>query len=527
MTTDEAAWALERLETGIPGFDQVCGGGLPKNRTTMVAGTAGSGKTVMAMQFLVAGVREFDESGVFVTFEEAPDDLVENVRSFGWKMQDLIDRKKVAVVDATPEPGEVNVEIGSFDLSALMARLERAVKEVGAKRVILDAVGALFPQFTDANIVRRELHRIAVGLRRLEVTTLLTMERVNEDATIGRFGVEEFVADNVIILRNRLEQERRRRTIEILKLRGAVHQKGEYTFTVDSTSGVTILPLSDVELKQGSSAKRVSSGVPTIDKMCGGGMYRDSIILVSGATGTGKTLTVTQYIKAAIEAGERALLFGSEESRDQLARNASSWGVDYEKAERDGLLRITCRYPETMGLEDHLLLMRREIDEFRPSRIAIDSLSAFELSGSRRAFREFVLGLTSYIKKLEITGMITNTTPMLMGGATITETHISTITDTIILLRYVELYGEMRRGLTILKMRGTQHEKNIREYVIDSKGMHVQAPFRGIHGILTGTPTYMFARERENLSDMFSLDPSKSRNKAEGGSEDGSSDREG
>lgn len=495
---------IDKLPTGIPGFDQISNGGLPKNRTTLVAGTAGSGKTVLALQFLLAGVRDFDQSGVFVTFEENPDDLMQNVRSFGWDLEGLVKQKKIAVVDASPDPGEEIIQTGAFDLSALLARIENAVRKVDAKRVILDAVGALFPQFTDANVVRRELQRIASALRRLDVTTLITLERLDEEGSIGRFGVEEFVADNVLILRNRLEQEKRRRTIEILKFRGAVHQKGEYPFTIDAYDGVTIIPLSAIELKQRSSDLRVSSGVPELDRMCGGGMYRDSIILVSGATGTGKTLTVAHYVKAAIEAGERTLLFGSEESREQLTRNAGSWGVDFEKAEADGLLRIVCRYPEIMGLEDHLLAMRRDIDEFKPSRLAVDSMSAFERAGSMKSFREFVIGLTSHIKHLEVTGLFTNTTPMLMGGETITETHISTITDTIILLRYVELHGEIRRGLMILKMRGTQHEKDIREYLIDNEGMHIKAPFRGVHGILTGTPTYLFSRERQNLFDMFS-----------------------
>ena len=507
--SNAVAWELERLRTGIPGFDQVCNGGLPKNRTAIISGTAGSGKTILALQFLVSGVTEFDEGGVFVTFEESPGDLVNNVRSLGWDIATMMEKKKIAVVDATPDPGEINIQSGSFDLSALMARIENAVRVVNAKRVILDAIGALFPQFTDGSVVRRELHRIAAGLRELGVTTLLTLERVDEEGGVGRFGVEEFVADNVIILRNRLEQEKRRRTIEILKFRGAMHQKGEFTFTVDAAAGISIMPISAIELKQNSSDKRVSSGIPELDRMCSGGMYRDSIILISGATGTGKTLTVTHYLKAAIEAGQRALLFGSEESREQLSRNARSWGLDFEGAERAGLLRIVCRYPEIMGLEDHLLQMRRDIDDFKPARIAVDSMSAFELAGTKRSFREFVIGLTGYIKHLEITGLITNTTPMLMGGESITEAHISTITDMIILLRYVELHGEMRRGLAILKMRGTQHEKNIREYVIDGSGMHIREPFRGIHGILTGTPTYMFAREREHLSEMFSLERGK------------------
>lgn len=503
MNTSDRPHELAKLPTGIVGFDQIANGGIPVGRSTLLSGTAGSGKTVMALQFLLSGVRDYDENGVFVTFEEAPADLMENVRSFGWDLEGLLESKRIAVVDVTPDPGEDVIAAGPYDLSALLARIEHAIRSVQAKRVILDAIGALFPQLTDPNIIRRELHRIAAGLRLLGVTTLVTMERTEEEGGVGRWGVEEFVADNVIVLRNRLENEKRRRTVEILKFRGATHHKGEYPFTIDSEDGVTIIPLSAIELKQRSSQIRVSSGVSELDEMCAGGMYRDSIILVSGATGTGKTLMVSQYVKAAIEAGERALLFGAEESREQLTRNAASWGVDFEKAERDGLLRIICRYPEVMGLEDHLLQIKRDIRDFQPQRVAIDSMSAFERVSSTKSFREFVIALTSTIKHLEITGLFTNTTSMLPGGESITETHISTITDTIILLRYVELHGEMRRGLTVLKMRGTFHDKGIREYVIDNKGLHLLTPFRGVHGILTGTPTYTFLEERARLDGMF------------------------
>ncbi|MCF3933023.1 circadian clock protein KaiC [Acuticoccus sp. M5D2P5] len=503
MMVDTQPPELPRLATGIPGFDEIANGGLPRGRSSLIAGTAGSGKTVLAMQFLLAGMRWYEQNGVFVTFEETPDDLMLNVASFGWDLEQLVKDNRLAVVDATADPGEELWQTGAFDLSALMARIEAAVRSVGARRVILDAVGALFPQFTDANVVRRELHRILAGLRRLDVTTIVNMERTDEEGGVGRFGVEEFVADNVLVVRNRLENEKRRRTIEILKFRGATHQKGEYPFTIDAAEGVTVIPLSATELHQKSSAVRVSSGVAELDRMCGGGMYRDSIILVSGATGTGKTLMVTEYVKAAINAGERVILFGAEESREQLTRNAIAWGVDFEQAEKDGLLRIICRYPEVMGLEDHLIQMKRDIQAFKPHRVAIDSMSAYERVSTPKSFREFVIGLTSYIKLLETTGLFTNTTSMLVGGESITETHISTITDTIILLRYVELAGEMRRGLAVLKMRGTWHEKEIREYMIDGNGMHIKSAFRGVSGILSGMPTYSFSSEAERLERLF------------------------
>lgn len=494
---------LNKLATGIAGFDLIAHGGLPAGRSTIVAGTAGSGKTVLAIQFLVAGIRDYNQHGVIVSFEEAPRDLMQNVRSFGWNLEEQIAAGKLGIVDATPELEKEVVEVGSYDLSALLARIESAIRKVNAQRVILDTIGALFPQFADAHLVRRELHRIHAGLRQMGVTTLITIERSDDEGSVGRLGVEEFVADNVILLRNRLEHEKRRRTIEILKFRGGTHQKGEYPFTIAPEDGISIIPLSAIELKQKSSGVRFSSGVAELDKMCGGGMYRDSIILVSGATGTGKTLMVAQYVKAAIECGERALVFGTEESREQLTRNAASWGVDFERAEKDGLLRMVCRYPEVMALEDHLLQMKRDIHEFRPHRVAVDSLSAFERVDSNKSFREFVIALTSAIKHLEIPGLFTHTTSILTGGESITETHLSTITDQIILLRYVELHGEIRRGLTVLKMRGNWHQKDIREYTIDNTGMHVGATFRGVQGILTGAPHYGYVEERDRLTDMF------------------------
>lgn len=496
---------LEKLATGIHGLDEISNGGVPRGRSTLISGTAGSGKTIFALQFLYAGVTQYDQNGVFVSFEEDPIDMMANVSSFGWDMEGLVEAGRVAYVDATPDPTYDVIEAGKHDLAALMVRIEAAIRRVGAQRVVLDAVGALFPQFTDSTLVRRELQRILAGLRAFGVTTVLNLERTEDEGPIGRFGVEEFVADNVLLVRNRLEMEKRRRTIEILKFRGATHQKGEYPFTIDDQDGVTVLPLSATSLQQSSSDMRLSSGVAELDRMCGGGIYRDSIILVSGATGTGKTLMVTEYVKAAIDSGQRVLLIGAEESRDQLGRNAKAWGTDFDKAEQDGLLKVICRYPEVMGLEDHPLQIKRDVDEFQPTRIAVDSLSAFERVSSVKSFREFVIGITGFIKEKQMTGLFTNTTSMLLGGESVTETHISTITDSIILLRYVELFGEMRRGITVLKMRGTWHAKEIREYVIDNNGMSIKGPFKGVLGILSGVPSYSFATEAERMETMFSV----------------------
>jgi circadian clock protein KaiC len=266
---------------------------------------------------------------------------------------------------------------------------------------------------------------------------------------------------------------------------------------------VVAIPLSGMQLRQKSSNVRVSSGNPELDKMCGGGFYRDSVILVSGATGTGKTLTVTQFMQGGASVGERCLLLAFEESRDQLFRNANGWSVDFEKMERDGLLRVVCEYPELVGLEDWLLAIQEIIKEFKPKRVALDSLSALERVGTIRAFREFVISLTSFIKHQEITGLFTATTPTLMGGTSITEGHISTLTDSIILLRYVEMFGEMKRGLTVLKMRGSVHDKRIREVTIDETGMHLSRPFRNVTGILAGAPEYVSPADLERAWTHF------------------------
>ncbi len=500
MNADQLS--IARLPTGIPGFDHIANGGLPRGRTTLVAGTAGSAKTVFAAQFLAAGIAA-GEAGVFVTFEEAPEDLRRNMLGFGWDIAAWEEQNRWVFVDASPQPDDELTVIGTYDLSALLARIEHAVRRSGATRLSMDSLGAIFTRLNDTRLVRNEMLRIAVRVKAMGVTAVITAERAQEHGEIARYGVEEFVADDVVILRNLLEEEKRRRTVEILKFRGTSHQKGSFPFTVIPGQGIVVIPLSAIELKQRSSSLRITSGNSELDRMCGGGFFRDSIILVSGATGTGKTLMATAFMAAGAVRGERSLLFAFEESRDQLFRNATGWGVDFEQMERDGLLRVVCNYPEVTGLEDQLIAMQSELASFRPQRVAIDSLSALERASTIKSFREFVIGITSFIKHQEIAGLYTSTTPTLLGGSSITEAHISTITDSIILLRYVELFGEMRRGLTVLKMRGSIHDKDIREFTIDGAGMHVGRPFRNMSGILSGQFTHFAPSEIDRLSAMF------------------------
>lgn len=491
-----------KLATGIAGFDAIAAGGVPCGRSTLLTGTAGSGKTVFALQFLHGGARAFAQNGVLVTFEERPRNLLDNVAAFGWDFDALIAAEKIAVVDATLDPGETVVAAGPWTMEALLARIERAVTAVGAQRVVLDAVGALVPELADPPTIRRELNRILAALARLSVTTLITMERTQEDGAVGRFGVEEFVADNVLVLRNRLERERRRRTVEILKFRGTPHRTGEFAFTIGA-EGIAVLTPPDAAPAAPLADHRLSIGVGALDRMCGGGLHRGTAALVSGATGTGKTLLAIQFVRAALAEGESALLILTEESREALLRSAAAWGVDLAAAEADGALRIRARTPETMGLEDHLIHLVHDLDDARPHRVCVDSLSAFERDATPGAFRGFLVALAGHLKAAGCTTLLTNTTAMHPGVSSATESHAATLADAIVLLRYVELLGEMRRGLTVLKMRGTGHEGSIREYTIDGGGLHIGAPFRGVHGVVSGLPTYSTSSEAERLDGMF------------------------
>ncbi|MDX2215111.1 MAG: circadian clock protein KaiC [Oculatellaceae cyanobacterium bins.114] len=495
---ESSSAGVYKIRTMIEGFDDISNGGLPVGRTTLVSGTSGTGKTLFAVQFLYNGILQFDEPGVFVTFEESPADIIKNSHSFGWDLQKLIEEGKLFILDASPDPEGQEV-VGNFDLSALIERIQYAIRKYKARRVSIDSVTAVFQQYDAASVVRREIFRLVARLKQVGATTVMTTERIEEYGPVARFGVEEFVSDNVVIVRNVLEGERRRRTIEILKLRGTTHMKGEYPFTI-TNQGINIFPLGAMRLTQRSSNTRVSSGVKTLDEMCGGGFFKDSIILATGATGTGKTLLVSMFLQDACKVGERAILFAYEESRAQLSRNAYSWGIDFEDLEQKGLLKIICAYPESAGLEDHLQIIKSEIAEFKPSRIAIDSLSALARGVSNNAFRQFVIGVTGYAKQEEITGFFTNTTDQFMGSHSITDSHISTITDTILMLQYVEIRGEMSRALNVFKMRGSWHDKGIREYTISDRGPEIRDSFRNFERVITGSPSRIAVDEKSELS---------------------------
>lgn len=493
---------LDKLETGIKGFDGLTLGGLPRGRTTLVAGTPGSGKTIFAVQFLAEGARR-GEPGVYVTFEERPDDIARNVSTLGWDISSWQEQGLWRVVDASFRGEDAGIVVGSFDLDALIGRIEHAIDQVGAVRVAIDSLGAVFSRLGQRHEdLRLQLGQVAERLRRLGVTTVITAERRDDSAgVIDRHQMEEFVADNVVILRHTLDDERRRRTVEVLKFRGSHHQEGQYPFVIVPDQGIRVVPLHTLDLTQPTSDARVTSGIAELDRMCGGGFFRDSVILLSGATGTGKTLVASHFV--ASEEEGRALYLSFEESREQLFRNAASWGFDFAAREAEGRLRVMSLYPEAMSLQNHALRIDEALEEFQPDRLVVDSLSALERGGSRRTFREFVIGLTSLVKHREVTSLFTNSTPTLGGGTSVTEAHISTLTDSIILLRYVEMYGAMRRAITVLKMRGSTHDRSIREFTVDDKGVHVGRVFTNLSGVLEGRPTATESAMVEQMESRF------------------------
>ncbi len=489
-TTSVAAVPYRKVATGIEGLDSIGQGGLIQGRTTLVSGTSGSGKTVLAVQFLYEGMTNFDEPGILVTCEEPRENLERCFSSFGWDLRGLEAAGKLAIIDLTEDPmNPVFIADDHYDFGPVSAMVEHHAKQIGAKRVAFDAIGSLFSMYPTPGHVRRELIKVIARLDRLDMTTMMTIERTKEYGPVARFDVEEFAADGVILLRNAITNQKRHRTLEILKYRGATHHAGEFPFTITGTTGFEVLPLASAKLNMRSSNKRISTGNASLDAMCGGGMFTDSITLLSGATGTGKTLVSTTFADEGAKRGARVLYFGFEESRDQLVRNAAGWGLDFQGWEESGLLRMTCEYPEAKGLEDHLVSMRTAMEEFKPQRVVVDSLSALERVDTPKSFREFIIALTAYAKAHEIPTLFTAVTASLMGGTSVTEAHISTLTDMIILMRYAEVFGEMRRAVNVLKMRGSPHDNRIFNYTIDDSGFEIGEPFRNVSGILSGNIT--------------------------------------
>jgi len=501
-TPEPAMHELPRIPTGIAGLDEISHGGLPRGAATLVTGSVGCGKTVLALQFLAEGIRRFDEHGVFVTFGEPAEKLRRFVIEFGWDVPAWEAQGRWTFVDATSGVEDLALVVGErYDLTVLLNRIAAAVARTGATRVSLDSLGVLFTRF-GSGAVRDGLIRIIAGLERLGVTTVITIGR-DGDRDGTPFAVEEYVADALLILRNVHVEETRRRTVEVLKIRGTRHRQGEFPIAISRDLGMVVLPLT-VQLDQPTSTTRIASGIAGLDAMCGGGVFQSSVTLLSGSTGTGKTNVALHFALAGALRGEPSVVVGFEESRDQLVRATGGWGVDVAALEAAGMLRFLVDYPEVRTFEEHLVRVQSTVDDIGATRLALDSLTSLRRSGPERSFREFTIGLTSYLKQRRIAALLTTTQTALVGPeVAATQEHVSALSDTIVLLRYVEVYGDVRRAVSVLKMRGSSHDTRIREFTIGLRGVVVGEVLRATTGILSGRPTQLEAAETRRVAEMF------------------------
>lgn len=482
------ALPVEKVPTGIWGFDEIAHGGIPSGRTTLLSGTSGSGKTIFAAQFLVTGILKYGESGVFVTFEETPADIIKNMEGFNWDLQLYIDRGRLAFVDASPSE-EDSIELGDFDLGAFMARLMYAVKKVNAKRMAIDSISALFPRYTDQALIRRELFKISSKLKKMGITTIITGERLGEgDAKAGRFGVEEFVSDNVILLHNAVDETigDRRRSIEILKFRGTTHETQDTPMLVRE-NGINVFPRPSLhyEAREFPNVK-MPTGIDGLDEMLFGGFYSNSITLTTGPSGVGKTVMCLSFVIEGAKRGEKGLMFAFEESEEELFRNAASFGWDLKTLVRNGLIKLYCSVPERLKAEEHFKHIQDITELYNVKRFVLDSLSSLKRIYTPIKFREFSIGLNAYLKNKGVTSLITETTSSLLEVGEATETHYSSVADSVILMKYVEIEGKLKRMLVVVKARGMDHDKRLREAVIDNTGFHIGEPFAGIDNLMMG-----------------------------------------
>jgi len=474
---------LSKSPTGIDGFDQVAGGGLPAGRPTLVCGGAGCGKTLFAISFLVHGATRFDEPGVFMSFEESGDELAQNVASLGFDLPGLVEKKKLVLDHVKIERSEIE-ETGDYDLEGLFVRLGYAIDSIGARRVVLDTIESLFAGLANQSILRAELRRLFRWLKDRGVTAMITGER--GEGTLTRQGLEEYVSDAVIVLDHRVTEQISTRRLRIVKYRGSAHGTNEYPFLIDE-DGLSVLPVTSIGLTHDASSERISTGVARLDMMLGGrGYFRGSTILVSGTAGAGKSSLAAHFLDAACRRGERCLAFVFEESPQQVVRNMRSIGIDLQRWVERGLLEFHAARPSLHGLEMHLSRMHRAIDRFQPSVVVLDPVSSLLRVAQPTDVQATLTRLVDYLKLQGITALLTSLT----HGRTEheqTDVAISSIVDTWLLLVALELSGERDRGLYVLKSRGMDHSNQIREFLLTDRGVELVDVYAGPSGVLTGS----------------------------------------
>jgi circadian clock protein KaiC len=487
---------LAKAPTGIHGLDEITFGGLPAGRPTLICGSAGCGKTLFGMTFLINGITQFDEPGVIMTFEEKSEDLAKNVQSLGYDANELMAQNKLMIDYVRVERSEIE-ESGEYDLEGLFIRLGYAIKKTGAKRVLLDTLEALFTGLSNPGILRAELRRLFEWLKEQGVSAVITGER--GDGTLTRHGLEEYISDCVILLDNRVNDQLSTRRLRVVKYRGSAHGSNEYPFLIDS-EGISVLPITSVGLAHQTTNEIVSTGISDLDTMFGkGGIYRGTSVLLSGASGTGKSLISASFANSVCQRGEKCLYFAFEESPDQIIRNTRSVGIDLQPYIDQGLLCIESARPSLYGLEMHLTLMNRKIQTFQPTAVIIDPISAFR--GIESEVYIALLRIVDILKSHGITGLFTNL--LKSGGLEVVDTYgheLSSLMDTWLYLNNIEHNGERNRGLYVLKSRGMSHSNQIREFSIQDDGIRLVDVYVGFEGVLTGSARLtQEAKEKEEL----------------------------
>lgn len=473
---------IEKAPSGIAGLDEITQGGLPRGRTTLVCGGAGCGKTLFGIEFLVKGARDYGEPGVLLAFEETTDEIVENVASLGFDLEQLTAKKLLSVDYVKIDRSEIQ-EAGEYDLEGLFVRLDHAIKSVKAKRIVLDTLEALFTGFDNEALLRSELRRLFRWLKDRQLTAVITGEK--GEGSLTRYGLEEYVSDCVIALDNRVVDQVSTRRMRIIKYRGSAHGANEYPFLIDET-GFSVLPVTSLGLHYEVSEERVSTGVGALDDMLdGGGYFRGSSILVSGTAGTGKSSLAALFADASCRRKERALYFALEESNTQVCRNMRSIGLDLEHWVTKGLLQIRASRPTVYGLEMHLVAIHKAIEEFKPRAVIVDPISSLVTAGNAAEVKSMLVRLFDFLKMKQITCLVTSlTSPQ---GFEETEIGISSLIDTWFQVRDIEIAGERTRGLYLVKSRGMGHSNQVREFLITSHGVDLIPVAVGPNGVLTGS----------------------------------------
>ena len=478
--------SLSKSPTGITGLDEITGGGLPTGRPTLVCGSAGCGKTMLAMEFLVRGAAEFGEPGVFMMFEEHAAELTANVRSLGFDLDQLVKQKKIALDHVHIERSEIE-ETGEYDLEGLFIRLGHAIDSIGAKRVVLDTVEALFAGLPNHAILRAELRRLFRWLKDRGMTAVITGEKGDGNA-ITRYGLEEYVADCVITLDHRVHEQISIRRLRILKYRGSAHGTNEYPFLIGE-HGISVLPITSLRLNHAAPTERLSTGMARLDEMLGGqGVFRGSSVLVSGSPGTGKSSVGAKFAEAACSRGERAVLFAYEESSAQIIRNMRSIGIDLAPWVKKGLLQIHASRPTLQGLEQHLLSLHDTVQAFRPAVVVVDPISNLTSERSDAEAKPTLMRLIDFLKQQQITTLFTSLTTEGTdpSAAENSQVGVSSLMDAWMLLRNVEFNGERNRMIFVLKARGMAHSNQVREFVLSARGIDLVDVVLGAGGVLTG-----------------------------------------